>query len=282
MRYSDKESFNSCPFKYKLEKIDGLKKIEEGEDSHDKNWGAAIHEALRSHYQGKSWQEITESFLRIYPKHLKEDDLAKTPETGIQCLKLYREYYANQDTAWEILSTEEEGIIEIGGEEHELHVDLVARSKQSGDIYLWDHKTTGKTPSYTYWKAYELSGQISRYVSWCSEKYGSCSGAIINNITVGYRSKRYKDEPAGFWCKFERQIFNRSKTQLDYWRQSDEEWMRLIKVCEQTDTWPKALNKLCAWCAYYELCLSNNDEQIRELLYCTDKADQPSEKEKVA
>ena len=268
MRYSEKEAFNSCPYKYKLQQ-DGLKKQVEGSDAHDKNWGAAIHNGLMLHYKGMDWNKVEIGFKELYPANLVEDDQAKTVESGIECLRRYIEYYKQQDQNWEVLGTEEEGSISIGGEDHDLHIDLVARNKQSGDIYLWDHKTTGKTASPTYWRGFELSGQLTRYCVYVIEKYGSCAGAIINNIAVGHRQRAYKGEPAGYWCKFERQLFNRSPQQVRFWRESDEMWMKQIAFSKETDCWPRALNKMCAWCEYYELCLASADEQIKELLYET-------------
>lgn len=266
VRYSEKEAFNSCPWKYKLQQ-DGLNKIVEGSDAHDKNWGAGIHAGLQAHYKAEGWEAVCTAFLSGYPTNLNESDLSKTTDSGLECLRQYIAYYQAQDKNWEVLSTEEAGVVSIGGEDHDLHIDLVARNKQSGDIYLWDHKTTGKTASPTYWRGFELSGQLTRYCVYVQEKYGSCAGAIINNIAVGHRQRMYKGEPAGFWCKFERQLFNRSPQQIKFWRESDEQWMALIKHCEATGIWPKALNKLCSWCSYFELCLASGDDQIKELLY---------------
>ena len=276
MRYSEKESYNSCPYKHKLQS-DGLAKLQEGSDAHDKNWGSGIHSGLQAHYLGKGWAAIEESFLREYPVNLDESDQAKTIESGKECLRRYVEFYKGQDSNWEVLSTEEAGKVEIGGEEHDLHIDLVARNKQSGDIYLWDHKTSGKPASPTYWRGFELSGQLTRYCVYVKEKYGNCAGAIINNIAIKHlKIKNKYGEGPGLVVNFERQIFNRTPQQIAFWRESDEQWMKQIEFSRSTNNWPRALNKLCAWCSYYELCLASGDEQIKELLY------QIKEKEKVA
>jgi hypothetical protein len=267
VRYSEKEAFNSCPYKYKLQQ-EGLVKQVEGSDAHDKNWGAAIHAGLMFHYQGKSWEEIEAAFRVEYPENLVEEDLAKTVESGLGTIKKYREFYANQDKNWEVLGTEEEGTVSIGGEDHDLHIDLVARNRQSGDIYLWDHKTTAKSASPQYWKGFELSGQLTRYCVYVKEKYGNCAGAIINNISVKFlKIKNKYGEGPGLVVNFERQLFNRSPQQIAFWRESDEDWMRQIKFSKENNCWPRALGKLCGWCEYYELCLASADEQIKELLY---------------
>lgn len=269
MRYSEKEAFNACPYKYKLQQ-EGLKKIAEGTDAHDKNWGQGIHAGLDVHYQGKGWEEIVRAFKDSYPENLAEEDLAKTVESGLETLKRYREFYANQDKNWEVLGTEEAGQVTIGGEDHDLHIDLVARNRQSGDIYLWDHKTTSKPSSPTYWKGFELSGQLTRYCVYVKEKYGSCAGAIINNISVKYLKIRNKyGEGPGFVCGFERQLFSRTPAQIEFWRESDEQWMRMIEFSKRENCWPRALGKLCGWCEFYELCFASADEQIKELLYET-------------
>lgn len=267
MRYSEKEAYNNCPYKYMLQQ-EGLAKISGGSDAHDKNWGAAIHSGLQSHYLGKSLIEVKESFLKEYPNHLKEDDLAKSVESGLECLKKYIEFYKSQDQNWEVISTEEEGKVSIGGEDHDLHIDLVARNKQSGDIYLWDHKTSAKPASPTYWRGFELSGQLTRYCVYVKDKYGSCAGAIINNISVKHlKIKNKYGEGPGFVVNFERQLFNRTPQQIAFWRESDEAWMKQIQFSKDTNNWPRALGKLCAWCEFYELCLASGDEQIKELLY---------------
>ena len=276
MRYSEKESFNNCPYKYKLQQ-EGLTKQIEGSDAHDKNWGAAIHAGLQAHYLNKPWEEIERAFIAEYPENLSEEDMAKTRESGLECLKRYRQHFVQQDQNWEVLGTEEVGSVSIGGEDHDLHIDLVARNKQSGDIYLWDHKTTAKSASPTYWRGFELSGQLTRYCVYVLEKYGNCAGAIINNISVKHlKIKNKYGEGPGLVVSFERQLFNRSPQQIAFWRESDEQWMKQIQFSEATNNWPRALGKLCAWCEYYELCLASGDEQIKELLY------QIKTKEKVA
>lgn len=271
MRHSEKESFNQCPLKYRLEH-DGLKKIEESSDKNHEIWGSAIHLALKTHYDGGSLEDAKKAFLSIYPENMDEDNLAKNRDSGLAVIEGYVKHYASIDQMWEVLSTEELGSVEFGGESHDLHLDLVARHRQSGEIYLWDHKTTEKSASASYWRSFELSSQLTRYTVYVKEKYGQCSGAIINNIAVKHlKIKNKYGEGPGFVSSFDRQMFNRTPQQIAYWKESEEAWLKVIAFCERENVWPKALGKLCAYCSYYELCMASGDEQIKELLYETKK-----------
>lgn len=270
MRYSEQQAFNNCPFAYKLAYIDRIQKAETGEESNDRDFGAAIHAGLEAHYKGCGQDAVAKAFTDTFPINLSAGDGAKTVENGLECLKKYVAYYKEQDKNWKVLGTEVLGVIEIGGEKHDLHIDLVAENLQGGGVYLWDHKTTGKTPSPTYWKAFEVSGQLSRYASFVQEKFGQCSGVLINNITFKslLRKNKYGEGP-GLVLGFERQIFQRTKAQIDFWKHSDTDWMALMAYCKASDVYPKALNKMCTYCEFFELCMSCDDEQIRELLYKT-------------
>jgi len=268
MRYSQKESFNSCPQKYKLTYIDGLATKDDEKSKHHLNWGSAIHAGLQAHYKGLPFSDVEKAFLSEYPEDLDPEDLAKTVKNGVEVLRQYIDFYKGQDEMWEVVATEHEGFMDVGGDDSSLHIDLVARHKQSGELYFWDHKTSGKEPSATFWKSFELSGQVSRYASYLQEQYKECAGCWINGIFVKWlKIKNKYGEGPGLVVKFERQMFQRTPQQIEYWRRSDEGWMKLIAECERTNNWPLALNTLCSWCEFYDLCLSSGDEQVKAMLY---------------
>jgi len=276
MRYSEIQAFNSCPYKYKLTYIDRLEKIDQPESANDRTWGAAMHKALELYYRGASFAEMMAGFKTIYPEDLKPDDLAKTIEGAEKALEAYIAYYKEQDKDWQIIDAEVKSEVENEGM-HEMTVDLVAKHLPSGSLYLWDHKTTGKTFSYTYWKQFELSAQITRYTAWAQQKYGECAGFYINGIAVGHRQRAYKGEPAGYWQRFERQLFNRSAAQIEAWKKSDQAWMRTVAFNIENNIWPKAYNSMCSYCDFHELCTAADDEQVKEALYRTNN----SQKEQV-
>lgn len=139
MRHSERGTFNSCPFKYKLEK-DGVKRAYPTLNAEDRTFGIAIHEALKAHYEGKEWEEIVAEYSKLYPSDKEYASKAKSFEGGIKLLEAYRVYWSGQDELWEVIGTEVEDTVFFNDEEHSLHVDLIARNKQTSEIWAWDHK----------------------------------------------------------------------------------------------------------------------------------------------
>jgi hypothetical protein len=264
MRWSEISCFNSCPKKYQLQK-EGWHKQEDGEETTDLRFGAALHSALEAHYQGKSQEEVLNVFRNQYTEATEKKE--KSLESGLETLKNYIAHYSEQDKDWRVIATELKGDVETLTGNHELHIDLVAEHLPSGSIYLFDHKTTSKAFSPMYWKKFEIDSQMSRYTKYVQDKFGSCAGVVINGLSIGYRSRAYKGEPAGYWQKFERQIFNRSQDVLNMWLESDKKWEKLIAFAEQENCFPSQLGSLCAWCEFYQFCACGEDKMILESLY---------------
>lgn len=265
MRWSTISNFNACPFKHKLQE-EGWIKQEEGEESVAKIFGQSIHSALECHYKGGALGEVIKAF-DAQMNGLTSEKTEYSHESGHLCLENYIEWYKEQDKDWRVIATELKGEVETLTGVHELHIDVVAEHLPSQSIYFWDHKTTNKSFSPFYWKKFEIDSQMSRYTKFVKDNYGSCSGALINGIAFGHRSRKYKDEPAGYWQKFERQIFNRTAEQLQMWLESDAKWEQLIRFAVEQDCYPKALGSLCGYCQFYNYCLSGCEEGLLTALY---------------
>jgi len=264
MRWSSISCFNSCPKKYKLQ-LDGWTKQEDGEETTDLRFGQAIHSALEAHYNGKKQEEVLDVFKSQYQE--ATDKKEKSIESGLETLKNYIAHYSEQDKDWKPIATELKGEVDTLTGSHELHIDLVAEHLPSGSIYFWDHKTTSKAFSPMYWRKFEIDSQMSRYTKFVKDKFGSCAGCVINGLSIGHRSRIYKGEPAGYWQKFERQIFNRSQDILNMWLESDKQWEKLMAYADKEQCYPSALGSLCAWCAFYPYCLAGEDKMLLESLY---------------
>ncbi len=269
---SQLQTFKDCPEKYRLKYIECLKKREEGVDEHDKNFGKAIHSALEAHYKGVSVAEALDAFKRDYPLQLAPEDLAKTQENGLKLIEGYIRHYEREDKAWTIKAVEVADTFEIApGVPFTVKIDLVV--EQQGCIYFVDHKTTGKAFNWMYWGQFEPNAQITAYTAYCQAKFGECSGGIINALQLGHRQRAYKGEPAGFHFAFQRQLFNRNKAQVASWKIDTLNWVNRIQDMKESvyygsglREWPKNEGQ-CRFCSFKEVCISVNDDEIKEQLY---------------
>lgn len=261
--HSSTNRFNTCPFAYKLN-LDGLHKLAVGPEQNYMVWGKAGHAALQAHYTG---EEAATAFMALYGDDLDPTNQVWTREGGIRTIEAYVNYYNQIDSQWEVLATELAD--PPAPARPTLVIDLVARHKQSGSIYFWDHKFKAKMP-YNGSRRYEIDAQISRYTDFVIQRYGDCAGAVINLIVPGYRQNKYRNEPAGWHFKFERIIVGRTPQQLEFWRESQSEWEQLIKHCEDTQVYPKHLGYNCTQCEYLEACYSGMDEEVVSALYGTE------------
>ena len=264
---SQLQTFKDCPERYRLKYVEGLKKLEEGRDEHDKNFGKAIHSALESYYKGGSLEASKLAFQTDYPVQLSVEDLAKTQENGITLVEAYTKHYAKEDKAWTIKAVEVADQFEIApGVLFTVKIDLIM--EQQGCIYFVDHKTTGKPFNWTYWSRFEPNPQITAYTAYCQAKYGECSGGIINAIKFGFRQRAYKGEPAGFHYEFQRQLFNRNRYQIEAWKSDSLRWIKSLEEAKRdTSTVWKKNEGQCGYCSFKEVCISCADEQIIDQLY---------------
>ena len=271
---SSLQSFKDCPERYRLRNILGLKKIEEGIDEHDRNFGKAIHSALEAYYKGKELEVCKSAFKTNYPEQLSVDDFAKTQENGLILIEAYAKHYKEEDKQFEVLDIEVTDSFKFLEIEFTVKIDLII--KKQGCIYFVDHKTTGKPLNWTYWSRFEPNPQITAYTAYCQTKYRECSGGIINAIRFGHRQRSYKGEPAGFYYEFQRQLFNRNKDQVESWKVDTLNWVKRLEEAklDTSNVWRKNEGQ-CGYCSYREICISFCDEQIINQLY--ERIDNPME-----
>ena len=261
------QTFKNCPESYRLKYLMRLRKREEGIEDHDRNFGSAIHHALELHYKGESIEVIKAALEADYPVQLNEEDKAKTLENAITLTMAYISHYKAQDKLWRVIATEVKDEFEIApGVRFIVKMDLVV--EQQGNIYFVDHKTTGKALNWSYWSQFDPNSQISAYTAYCRAKFGECSGGIINALKLGYRSRAYKGEPAGFHYEFQRQLFNRNTQQIEAWKKDALQWIAQLEINEASpdSVWRKNEGQ-CRFCSFKEVCISVCDDQIIEQLY---------------
>lgn len=257
--HSSTSRFNTCPWAYHLSSQD-IHKTAVGPESNYLVWGKAMHAALECHYNRRC--DPVHAFCQAYPNDLNPGDTVWTREGGVRTVEAYIGYYQQIDQQWDILDVE----LKDNPDKPTLVIDLVARHKQSGSVYGWDHKFKAKI-SRDSGRRYEMDGQISRYTLFLMEKYGDCAGFVMNIVVPGYRQNKWRDQPAGWHWKFDRMIVQRTPQQLEYWQRSQSEWELMIAHCEATGSYPKHLGWNCTMCEYMEYCYSGGDDEILQNLY---------------
>lgn len=263
--YSQLECYKACPRKYYNKYKQCLRKQVEDIRDVDTKFGKAIHSGLEEFYKTWTLEPMYAGFLKHFSVNFKGENV-KTVEHGLKALELYYNQYVLQDKDFEILDTEVfDSVILDNGIKYLVKIDLVF--KHMNNVYFMDHKTTGRlTPHW--WDNFDLSSQLTGYTYYTKKKYGQCSGGWVNAINVGFRSRKYKDEPAGFYCKFERDIFNRNKEQIENWERELLIWTdRLTNDKDFPMTTSSCSNY--RGCSFKQLCVSVYDESLMDSMYET-------------
>jgi len=287
-RYSHSmlSDFKACPLRYYLRHVEGLQLRDAASNSHHLIWGTAFHlglewfySALRDtgSYNGEQCVKYGQgAFASMYPIQLDPTDKVKTQENGVRALQLYVNRWAEEDRKWRVLEVEGPGqLVEatnigIG----ELHTDLIVENLEHGGIYVIDHKTTGKQLGPWYWDQFNPNSQVTYYIDYAEQRFGSCEGFIINAISLQWRDEFKKDgannvawfnpdDPEKPWLaysnykqrdyrggplgkkgprmcawgltvNFERQVFNRTREQIKQERESTAYWIRSVEHNETT------------------------------------------------
>lgn len=253
-RYSNSsiQNFQQCPLKFRYRNLLHLQPVEG--DNNDLVFGKAMHKALETLYTTDDLSKAKESLREHYPNQINPSDLAKTLPNGLYTLDKYVEHY-RWDKNWEIVAAEEMDSTE---DRYVVKLDLVVRDTDTGSIYGVDHKISGNYLDYKFFNRFNPNSQVTQYVRYIKEKYGACDGFIINALGFKYRSRKYKDEPAGFWCAFERQVVTRSQQQIDQDQISKQYWIDRIEEARASGVWGMNTSQ-CFLCEYQPACSAGWD-----------------------
>jgi hypothetical protein len=181
--HSSTQQFNTCPYAYKLRKIDGLKRTTYDFAGNDKAWGIAGHAGLKVIHSGGTVTQSQDAFIALYPNDMGgPKELAWTREGGLRTMEAYYDHYQLMIDEWETMAVEScswDDEVESG--DGNLIIDWVARQRASGSLYFWDHKFKHDIKGGSL-KQYDLDSQITRYTAYMMSKYGECAGAVVQMI----------------------------------------------------------------------------------------------------
>lgn len=260
---SQLNTFLQCPKKYYLKYIKCLAKIKYDDRDIDREWGKCVHKGLEHYYKGEK-EKVMTAFMGFQEI---EGQKVKTKDNGLKVLQEYISNYATQDKDWEILDVEINDTFMIHNIEYTVKIDLVVKDRNN--IYCVDHKTSSSKSKFRFFSSFDPNMQVSAYCAYAEKKYGQCSGFIPNGIFVGHRERKWKGEPAGFHCSFQRTIVNRYPEQLRDFEKNVDAILYIMKQCRNSGSWIKNEEACTNYrgCEMKELCISCDDLEIQESLY---------------
>lgn len=262
---SQLQTYKSCPLQWRYYWDLRLRQVDDEGGDHHLRYGHAIHKALEVIYSDGTLREAQDRFLEHYPRQLDINDKAKTRQGGLTALAQYVTRWKDEDREWRVIEIETRS-----DDPWSVKPDIVLEHREHGGYWLMDHKTTGQYLNYRYWERFQPNSQITHYLDYGIAKYGQIEGFIINAISFKFRERAYKGEPAGFWCNFERQKFNRRVEQIDYERRSRQSWIDDIERSRTAGFW-RTNTDSCYRCPYKTICAPGwtweDDRDLIEIQY---------------
>lgn len=176
--YTTLSNFLMCRMKYLWIHIEDLKPKE---DSSALFFGHAMHSALASLYRGDGIEKALKVFVKEYSTFAVPDGDKRTMERGLAILtKYYDEKFIHNP--FDVIDVEISHVIDIHkGLKYAARMDAVV--KRNGKIWVLEEKSTSALGA-NFFDAFILNHQVDGYVFACLDKYGECSGAIIDAILV--------------------------------------------------------------------------------------------------
>lgn len=267
---SQLQTYLSCPQKYYFKYVLNLKKRKYDERDVDLEFGQRVHKCLEW-YKKFNDADFVKHWIDF--EDLPEEiELCKTRANGLKMSEEFIQHLEKIDKGIETLSVEDVGEVKLSDDiTWIVKIDRVV--KKDENIYFNDYKTKGKSLPYNYFSRFSPNLQVSGYCFYVQEKYGQCSGGIIDVLMSGFRKKKYLDSPPGFHCEFKREIVNRTPEQLEDFRNNAIFWCHRLE--EDLGDLKIGKNEGACWqyrgCPYIALCLTSQgikiDEEIAETMY---------------
>ncbi len=239
----------SCPKLFYYRYIKQLVPIKE---SAPLLFGGVMHDALLVWYTTHSLSSSVEVLERI-PKDIEDD--RRTKEHAVVILTEYTKRYPSEP--YLIKQSEVEFHLDMEeGRTYAGRIDQIV--KWNGQMYVKDHKTTSQL-GMSFFRSFRPSVQMDGYCYACRELCGSCSGAIINAISVAANPKE----------RFGRDISSRTSSELDMFKLQFAKWCTSIEVSVLKKDFLCNYGSCNRWgqCVYWELCVYGEDERTLQQHY---------------
>jgi hypothetical protein len=211
-------------------------------------FGLAIHRFMEVYYKGGTEQEAYKAFVNHYQDHPGEG--ARTLENGIVILDGYIKKWKPE--RFKVLQVE----VSL---KWEMSSDLVYCGRSDlvmeymGDIYIVDHKTTGRPSTYIPRPNQQLAGYL-----FGSRLLGINAHKVMLNLIGVFKTKVEYNRPEAYIPDWE----------LEHWRRSVLQTKLDIDHATETGFFSRETTQ-CAYCPYRELCLSEPEvvEKVIPMYY---------------
>lgn len=241
--YSRISTFDTCPYKYKLQYIDNIKA--DIPTTVEAFMGNIVHTTLQMLYKDKRLgiEQTKQSLIKYYEclwkrnftkdilitKEKSEDEYKKIGEKYI--LDYYNRMYPfNQLT---IIDLETQEKLKLDKENNwYIRIDKFAKDKNN-NYYICDYKTNANMKTQ---KEVDEDEQLAMYSIWVKDKFKNCKSIKLVWHMLAFNKDLISERTNEQLEKLKTKILNK------------------IKTIELTKTFEKKTGKLCNYCIYKNIC----------------------------
>ena len=208
--------YQNCERKHFLRTIARLEPI--GGVAYPLLYGTAIHEAKDVFYKSRSAKKaksrLEKTLRELHDDFETEADFEAAYERAPIAFDAWLEHFGYKDLElYDILGVEKHVVLHLGDYKMTARIDLIIRSKITGDCYIVDTKTAGFS-KYTAEAALHLGDQATTYIYAARYELGIPVHGLIGDIL--YWNKQSND-PNKIEC-FRTDVIQRDERQLAEWK----------------------------------------------------------------
>ena len=226
--------------------------------------GSVVHDLLMTYYKNLPLTDhdscVTLVKQRVGEYHRacgSDPDKLKIVTNMARVVKGYLEDFArDEDAKWDFLDAEKYFKVLLKSPKgrqfyFEGYIDILAREKATGRIYLWDHKTVGQASSFWTENMLLMDSQTPTYEAVLFAQNIPVFGSIINQL-----NKYSYKTPATEEQLYRRRPIFHSESELrirlhELGRTVDE-----IEDAKELGLYRRSLSKDCSGCFYMDPCLT--------------------------
>lgn len=226
--------------------------------------GTVGHDLLMAYYKNLPLTDH-DSCVKIVKQRVGEYRMAAGQEPEklsivsniARVVKGYLEDFArDEDTKWDFLDAEKHFSVLLKtpkGREFFLegYIDILAREKASGRLYIWDHKFVGQTSSFWTENMLLMDSQTPTYEASLYFQNIPIYGSIINQLNK-YEFKK----PAMPDQLYRRKPILHSENELKFRMLELGRTVDEIEDCKESGIFRRSISKECSGCFYMDPCLT--------------------------